>query len=365
VVQSTVSADKAFIKAINAKGGLGGHPLTLDFCNDKNDPNTTITCAQQMISNHDVMMAGGNDLNGASLATILGKAGIAEVGINAISGGELNAPNVFIMDSTIPGYVVTIGYIAAHHQKMSLAGADNSTAHQLYNIVAGAATSVHNPYVSQTLVPPTAADMQPFVQSSIRGNPPAIMDFFGQAQEAQFVSGLAKVGNTATVYTADGFPSAASAKMLGGPAEMDRIVSFGSLLPLQDTANPLIKQFTTELAAQAATGDADAQLSQQSFGSLSGWLSLWILQQFVKNGTLNADNITAATVMHAFKTAKNINMEGVMPPWTPNAAGPKGEVRVSNPYYYMWKYTNGGSKIQLLYKKPVNDAQALAGKFGS
>jgi branched-chain amino acid transport system substrate-binding protein len=361
--QPQVSADQAFINTVNKQGGFNGHPLKLDYCNDKQDPNLTISCARQMSTDHAVMIAGADDLNGAQLANVLNKEGIPEVGINAISGGELNSPNVFLTTTTIPGYIVVVGYLAAHHIPTAMAGTDNTTARQLYASVNAAGASVHHPYISQTLVPANAADFSPYVVATVRNHPKAIMDFFGLQQEEQFFSKLTQVGSTATPYTAYGYSSPSQAKLVGGPAALDRIVSFGSFLPLQTTSNPLIKEFNQELKVQAATGDSNADLSQQDGDTFSGWLALWTLQQFVKNGTVNANNITAASVMHAFKTAKNINMDGVMPPWTPNAPGPKGLSRVSNPYYYMWGYSDGGAKTHLLFPKPVDDAQALAGQF--
>ncbi|HEY4830751.1 MAG TPA: ABC transporter substrate-binding protein, partial [Solirubrobacteraceae bacterium] len=174
-----VSAVSARIRAINAAGGLDGHPLKLDYCNDKNDPNTTISCAQKMISDHVVMLDGGGDLTGAQLVTIMNKAGIPEVGFDAYTGAELNSPNMFLLTSTAPGYVVAMGYLAAHHYKVSMIGADNATALQLYAGLGAATASLKNPWISKTLVPTTVPDLSPYVQSAVKGNPTAVQSFLG------------------------------------------------------------------------------------------------------------------------------------------------------------------------------------------
>jgi hypothetical protein len=64
--------------------------------------------------------------------------------------------------------------------------------------------------------------------------------------------------------------------------------------------------------------------------------------------------------MTALKTAKNVNLDGVIPAWTPNAPGPKGFARAGNPDYYFGSYKNG--KPYLLTPKPVNITEVLAGK---
>jgi ABC-type branched-subunit amino acid transport system substrate-binding protein len=360
-----VSAVSARIRAINAAGGLDGHPLKLDYCNDKNDPNTTISCAQKMISDHVVMLDGGGDLTGAQLVTIMNKAGIPEVGFDAYTGAELNSPNMFLLTSTAPGYVVAMGYLAAHHYKVSMIGADNATALQLYAGLGAATASLKNPWISKTLVPTTVPDLSPYVQSAVKGNPTAIQSFLGTPTDYQAMVGVEKSApGTKWVSAAANVSSVAEATANGTAAIMQDAITFGNLLPLQDKSNPLISQFWSEMASyQKATGDQYAAPSQQSFGTFSAWLGLWVVQQLVKNGQLSADNMSAATVMKAFQTAKNINMEGVTPPWTPNAPGPTGETRISDQYYYLWTYTDGGATVKLLTPHAVNAVEALEGKF--
>lgn len=362
--QAVAADDEAFIRAINAQGGLGGHPLKLDYCNDKNDPNQTITCAQKMVSDHVVMLAGGNLLNGAQLATIMNKAGIPEVGLNVFTGTELNSPNMFLLTSTAPGYVVMAGYLAHHGLSTAMLGADNATALQLYDIVSGASAALHKPWLSKTLVPTTVPDMSPYVQAALKDHPQVIQSFLGIPQEYQAVALVGKLAPTVKWATAGGPSSAAAAKATGEAPNINNVMAFGNLLPLQETSNPVVSRFLSEVNSYyAATHDTYATPLQTSFVGFSGWLGLYALQQLAKTGQLSADNMSSATVMKAFQTAKNINMGGVVPPWTPNAPGPKGEVRISNPYYYIWTYSNGGASVKLLTPHPVSAQQALAGQF--
>src|SRR5438067_1839032 len=45
----SVGAAKAAIRALNAKGGLHGHPIELVFCNEKNLATQASTCARQLV----------------------------------------------------------------------------------------------------------------------------------------------------------------------------------------------------------------------------------------------------------------------------------------------------------------------------
>jgi ABC-type branched-subunit amino acid transport system substrate-binding protein len=362
--QASVSADLAYIRATNAHGGIDGHPLKLIYCNDKNDPNLTISCAQKMISSHVIMLAGGDTLDGAQLTTYMNKAGIPEVGQLVYDATSLNSPNEFIMTSTEPGYVVVMGWLAKHHVKVSMLGSDNSTASQLYAGLTAATASLKNPWISQTLVPPTVPDMHPYVSSALKGNPGAIQSFLGIPQDPQVVSILGQMHSKVKWVTAAGVSSAAGAAAQGETADIQNMISFGNILPLQDTKNQLISLFLSQMASyHKATGDSYSVLAQQSSGTFTGWLSLWVLQKLVDEGKLNANHLTSATVMHAFQTVKNINMAGVMPPWTPNAKGPQYEARISDPYYYIWTFTNGGAKVKFLTSKAVDAPEALAGQF--
>ncbi|HEY2652878.1 MAG TPA: ABC transporter substrate-binding protein [Solirubrobacteraceae bacterium] len=362
--QASVSAVAAFIRDANASGGFKGHPLKLDYCNDKNDPNLTTTCSQKMVQDKVVMLAGGSDLNGPQLTTAMNKAGIPEVGQTVYDSTSLNSPNQFIMTSTLPGYLVVDGYLAFHHIKVAMLGADNSAAAQLYPLIQSQTKGLNNPWISQTLVPATVPDISPYVQSALKGGPGAIQSFLGQQQDEQVVQALGSMGSNVKWVTAAGLQSAAAVKALGETKDIQNVISFGNVLPLQDTSNPLIATFISQLKAyHKATHDQYATLVQQSSLGMQGWMALWMLQKFVNSGALNANHITAKTVMHAFQNAKNIKTEGVMPPWTPNAPGPTGQTRISMPYYQIWTFTDGGAKVKLLLKKPITAAQALAEKF--
>jgi ABC-type branched-subunit amino acid transport system substrate-binding protein len=359
-LETLIATDKAAVRALNKRGGLAGRPVQLVYCNDKGDPNTTAACGRKLVSEKVIMEAGGNILNGPILTPILAKAGIAQVGINAFSGPELTSKNVFLMYSTFSGYSVLAGYASKHKLKIQIVGADNSSAAGIYSSIEAAAKSAGNPILGKTLVSATAADMQPFISAALSSNPGAIMELFGPPQTFQLLKGVAASGKPTKVLTAY-YYHASDAKDVGGGKSLERVITDSNFLPF-DQDNPLLKQYNNELKAEQRAGDADATPNKTIPANLSAWLSIWTLEQMVKSGKIKPSQLTAAGVMKAYSTVKKLDMKGVMPPWTPSAKGPPGLDRLSNPYYFLFTYTNGGAKTKLLTPKAVTAAQALAGK---
>ncbi len=96
----------AFAKATNAAGGIAGHPLRVESCNDKNDPNTAGTCARQAVNDKAVAVLGSFSQFADSILPILGAAKIPYLAANAISGSEYSDTNSYPL---VPG---PIGFAA-------------------------------------------------------------------------------------------------------------------------------------------------------------------------------------------------------------------------------------------------------------
>ncbi len=96
----------AFAKATNAAGGIAGHPLRVESCNDKNDPNTAGMCARQAVTDKAVAVLGSFSQFADSILPILGAAKIPYLAANAISGSEYSDTNSYPL---VPG---PIGFAA-------------------------------------------------------------------------------------------------------------------------------------------------------------------------------------------------------------------------------------------------------------
>jgi hypothetical protein len=211
-------------------------------------------------------------------------------------------------------------------------------------------------FVSTVLVSPTQADFSPIVQSASSAK--AAMLFMGLAQDDQFVKAAESAGLKLT-YLAVGPWTPADAAIIG-PAAVNRTLYTSAFPPVTpNNSNPLVQQYLKDMAAEAKSGDSAAGSPNAVAGeAFQTWLSVHVIDMLVTQ-----DNIaqpTSAAVMNALNTAKNINLDGVIPPWTPNAPGPAGFTRVSNTAYELVGYKNG---VAYTIAPAATVAQAVAGQF--
>jgi ABC-type branched-subunit amino acid transport system substrate-binding protein len=94
------------IAAINAKGGVKGHPLKLDFCDTQYTVNGELTCARKLAADKVAAVIGPQflaDQSGAE-TTLLAKANIPIFGTQGLSPAELNNADVYPLSSGLPGW---------------------------------------------------------------------------------------------------------------------------------------------------------------------------------------------------------------------------------------------------------------------
>jgi ABC-type branched-subunit amino acid transport system substrate-binding protein len=353
----TIVGVKASVDAVNKAGGIDGHPIDLTYCNDKSDPNTAATCARQMVDNGVVAVVGGGTFAGTD-TPILAKAGIAQLGNNPSTPAALNSPNVFLFSpGTFPAGFVTAAWAGQQTIPMGIVSADVPQATALTAGQKALAAQAGNPFKASVLVAPTAADMGPQVAGvdSVDG----IVMAIGYEQAAQFIQASKGAGQSLQyLYCCE--PSKAMTDALGDQQSNLHYVSpFPPLVA--DSPNPLIKQYIADVKAYAdSSGDDDAKASaaQPQATGMSSWLSVQLLKQLIADGTIKAP--TREGIMAGLKGAKDIDMQGLIPPWTPNKAGPKGLARASNLAYYLIGYKDGVPTLD--YPDPVTAADLASNK---
>jgi ABC-type branched-subunit amino acid transport system substrate-binding protein len=97
----------AAVDAINAAGGVSGHPLKLEFCDTAYDANKELACARQLISDHVSALLSPNilaDQTGKEY-TVAAAAQVPVIGGEGLSPAELNSPGAFPLSSGLSGWV--------------------------------------------------------------------------------------------------------------------------------------------------------------------------------------------------------------------------------------------------------------------
>jgi len=342
---------KAAIRAINKRGGINGHKMELVVC-EGNDPNAGEACAHKMVSEGVVATIGDANLLAELPSTqILKAAGIAQIDPFVFSAQMLGQPNVFLLSGgssveygTVPQYMNLEKLKTLHYISADFAGnADNKKA------VQQAADYYKVKVNGSTNVPISAADYSTYAADAASAkadvNVPIIAPFMTNLlmQSAQQLGQPLNLGIQAGQFTTD------QVKQWGGSGgALVGALMMETVPPLSAAKSfPELKRAQAEMNAEYKSGDAAAAPNKTTTMSYREWLAVQAFAKVAKG----LPNVTAATVMKGFQTAKNLKL-GLVPPWTPSAAGPAGFTRVSNPWMYLITVKNGQ---EVLYqKKPVD-----------
>ncbi|MGH3627894.1 MAG: hypothetical protein ACRDRL_10710, partial [Sciscionella sp.] len=134
----------------------------------------------------------------------------------------------------------------------------------------------------------------------------------------------------------------ADIKQLGSAAS--QVLFTGPFPPLSESAKfPLLKQFIKDMAAERASGDTDTPTSKI-------YIREAVMNAYV--GTIALAKIAtaakatdSAALSKAMKAAKNVDLGGVVPAWSPNTSVSKTVPRASNGSWWYFTWENGKPKL--------------------
>ncbi|MBC2864971.1 ABC transporter substrate-binding protein [Streptomyces mexicanus] len=95
---------QAAVDEINDAGGINGRKLRLETCNEEQDPNVALRCAQTAVQDKAAAVVGGLTSVGSTMLPVLEKAKIACIGPDAITPYDAKSPASFLFDAGVPGY---------------------------------------------------------------------------------------------------------------------------------------------------------------------------------------------------------------------------------------------------------------------
>jgi ABC-type branched-subunit amino acid transport system substrate-binding protein len=349
----------AGIRGLNRSGGLHGHPVALEFCDDKGDPNQTATCARQLVGDGIVATIGTDTNYDASSQPIFEAASIPEIAVTPISPAVVNGTNVFLPSpgASVSSYTALLGYAVhvAHDSTLAAFVTDVSVAkvfaanieNTLKTLDGGAG------FAATVGVPPATGDFTPIGAAVARVSPQGVFSFTGSTNGINAMRAANQLSSSIRHFY---FPWAWTQTQLQAiaPEAMPKLIQAQAYPPLTD---PRMARMLKDLKAEVARGDsgADPKLMEQT--GVDAWVGVQALFALTKG----MKSITAQTLLARLNTAKNVNIGPFLPPWTPSAPGPSFYPRASNQNFYFVSYKNG--QEYLLIQHPVTVQNALAGKF--
>jgi branched-chain amino acid transport system substrate-binding protein len=352
-IPSIPASIRAAVRNINSHGGLDGHRVVFDYCNDQVNPTVAAQCANKMVTDHVIATVGNFSLFGAAIVPVLDSAGIPQIASEPLVQQQYTSPKSFLIDPGGYGYANS-SMIAAHQagvKKIAIvyvAGAGLGSA-----IASGVkkATSLGMQVVAQIPVSPVATDLDSTVQAVTSSGADAAYIVLTTPGSVAFIQSYGTQAAKYKVFLAAAQLTTGTIKQVSATSgTMYGVKLVGAVLPFSSAAQvPQLRQYAKEMAAEAKSGDAAAQPSQWGQNGLQAWTSMHVLAETLKK--VGTKPLTADAVTNAMNAARNL-ATGVMPPWTPSKAGPPGLPRVSNPYMYVESVKNG--VVVLAQKKPIN-----------
>jgi ABC-type branched-subunit amino acid transport system substrate-binding protein len=350
------AAFKAAVRGINARGGIRGRAVVLENCDDQNDANQAQFCARKLAS--DYVIATAADASGFSMVEgpILDATGIPQVGNTPVNPEDSSLPTAFPITG---GQVALLagGMVGMKRRNLGslfIAAPDSPSGRTTVQL-AGPVAKAAQVSLASTYVPVSASDLATYVQSAIQSKAQVVFPALAPAQTTQFImaSRQANAGYVIMVPYGE-FSPRDIAGMGGRGALTENDIEFSSVPPLSATDQfPAIRQFTADMDAELAAGDADAAIDLRSGSSLSAWLSVQIIARLAS--TLGT--ITASTIWGALLTYPTVDTLGLTPPWTPSKPGPSAFPRFTNLNGYLVTQRNG---VEVLADQaPLNPLQTL------
>lgn len=328
----------ASIDALNDSGGINGHPLKLEQCDSKGDPSTEIECAKKMVNDKVVATLGdGTFYSSTQTQQIFSDAGIPRIGITAADPSEYQAMTNF--DFTGGGVFSLIGLMDAlinqGKTKISIMIPDSPQSQQTHLLVDPIAQAQGAEVVNYVLVSSASGDYSQYVTQATQNGAEGVVVALGNAQIVQVAQAINQLNPDIQVSTGIAGFSLDQLKQLGSFATN---ASYAWWEPgIDDTKNfPGLQ----EPLDQLTTYMKGASVNTLSSVSLASWLAVHAFAEVMKS---QPENPTAASVLAAFKAAKNIPMNDIIKPWTPTdyqSAGSLSSIfaNVSNPWMYTTKF---------------------------
>ncbi|WP_430331020.1 ABC transporter substrate-binding protein [Rhodococcus sp. ACT016] len=331
----------ASIEAFNNHGGVNGRPLELIQCDTMGDPNKEVDCANKMVSEGvTATLADFTVASPESVSQILATAGIPRIGMNPMNIADFTSPNVF---TPFAGSLLTLfanvdALVAEGKTKLSVMRPDVPVTAMLTQMLTPAVQAKGAEIVNEVAVGPGATDYTQFVAAAERNGAQGVLMALTATESNQIADAFEQLGSKlAFAMPATNFTQA-DLQNLGTFATSS---IYTSPVPAPSSSTDQFPGLVPFLDDMSASGQEDLESKNLNGTEIFSWLSVRAFGEVAK--TLG-DTVDAPSVMQGFQNAKDIDMAGLVPAWTPNAVQPLGMFqRVSNSM--MYKMTFDGDVV--------------------
>jgi len=334
----------ASITALNNTGGINGHPMKLIQCDSQGVASVEVQCAQQMVSDHVVATLADNTFSAeAQVQGIFNAAGIPRIGIEKADPSEYESPLNF--DFTGGGIFILVAMMDAlihkGDKKLSVLVPDSPQAAETHLLLDPIAHNQGAKVVNYVLVSSASGDYSQYVAQAQENGAQGMALALPNAQLFQVAQAINQLSPKIDYTTGIAGLSLNQLKQLG---QFSTKASYVWWTPGVDD----VKNFPglAQPVAQLTTYMKNANVNNLTAQSLTSWLAVHAFYEVMK---ARPGTPTAASVLAAFKEAKDVPMNGLISPWTPTdyqSAGSFSSIfqNVSNPWAYRVAYNGTGTQ---------------------
>ena len=323
-------AAAARVKAINAAGGIAGHPVQLDFCDTKADPNAEPACVRQAAADNDVAIVGALTIIPATY-DVLKSTGIPLIGGWAILPQDFTTPNVYQYTSGVPGWfggdmallkqagAKTYGIIECDSPACQNAAQTSTTFGNLGGLK----------QVAEQVNPVGSTNASAVVAKVVSAHPDGIVLAETTNDIPQVLTALQQAGYHGVLVTDTGALTPGAQKAAGSAANGLLVTS--QVKPAADTTDPAVKQFLSEMTAEDPTAMTDQDAAVV-------WGSWYLFQQLGKL----LKTVTPTSISDALNSLKEPLQTGIGAPFTTADKSPLADApRLFSPTVFVEQAKDG------------------------
>jgi ABC-type branched-subunit amino acid transport system substrate-binding protein len=354
---------KAAARAINAKGGIKGHELEIQTCNNNADPNGELSCARQAVQSSAIATAGDLTLfNDKGFLTELLHGGLAAVGDSTPEPAEDELPNSYPIDFP-PGGLAQCASPAIRKAtgQTEIGTVIQDTPASINNgeLIDAAAHKQGAGPAGKIVVNTGVTDYAPIVEQVSGLHTNLLGVIMGTPAFAAFMATGTSSGHSYDICSIDGLVNGDPLIKLASAAA--NFYLGGSLPPLSAAPKyPGLKLFIADMNAEESSGDSAASVTPANYTStgLRSWLAVNVIAQI-------ADKLPDPNSRAAFTAAiakdKDATTNGILPPLNftkPQGGGPFP--RVFNPDAFLTKWDTTSKQFIVAPGAPIiNGLNAL------
>jgi ABC-type branched-subunit amino acid transport system substrate-binding protein len=356
-------AVEAAVAAFNARGGIGGHCMKAVTCASDPNPNSETQCARTLVDQGVVVTVNDTTpFSGPGFDGVLQAAKISRFQDSPTSSAELASPIVYPIGAGGAGttFLMAPPCFSVGKKKIAAIHVDTPTIGATLDAMETIIKAHGGELVARIPVPAGTTDYQQFILTAQnKGADCAVLPLGGQ-EASQVILAAKALGSSMYFSSSWGTFPLADIQALG---DFGQQILFNAELPPATASQqrwPILKDLLADLGAST---HPELKPNKLKSSPARSWVAIYSLVKVIeKFGT--PDVVTKDAVTAAIKAAKNVDMLGLTPAWTPTAFVAPGSpfAAISQPWYYSGGYDNK-TKAFTVEDKYLNVMAELGGKI--